>query len=125
MNKPLISFIGLLLFLSGFCLPAGAEDVVWNPRTPAGGAATIDPDFYFQMADKAKDGSSNRQVTQTFDGRPFKRGFFEVGDDGQVAYYDLSGNKVDLDGVGVIEDDPDNPPNGVVYYSAPTQVTTY
>ncbi|MDY6955162.1 MAG: hypothetical protein SWE60_26970 [Thermodesulfobacteriota bacterium] len=125
MNKPLISFISVFLFLLGLCLPVGAEDVVWRPRTPAGGAATIDPDFYFQMADAAKEGSKSVQVSQTFDGSVYKRGFFEVADDGQVAYYDLSGEKVDLDRVAKIEDDPDRPPNGVVYYSAPRQVTTY
>ena len=37
MNKPLISLIGLFLLLLGLCLSAGAEDVIWHPRTPAGG----------------------------------------------------------------------------------------
>jgi len=125
MNKPLSSLSGLFLLLLVLCLPAGAEDVIWHPRTPAGGAATIDPDFYFRMADAAKEGSGSTQVSQTFDGSVFKRGYFEVADDGQVVYYDLSGNKVDLGRVASIEDDPDNPPNGVVYYSAPRQVTNY
>jgi hypothetical protein len=77
------------------------------------------------MADAAKEGSQGLQITRTFDGRVFKRGFYELTDDGQVVYYDLAGEKVDMDRVASIEDDPDNPPNGVVYYSAPRQVVTY
>lgn len=125
MHKALISLIGLFLLLWGVCLPVGAEDVVWHPRTPAGGAGIADPDFYFRMADAAKEGSGSQQISKTFDGVVFKRGFYELDDDGQVVYYDLSGEKVDLGGVASIEDDPNNPPNGVVYYSAPRQVITY
>lgn len=124
MNKPLISLIGLFLLLLGLCLSAGAEDVIWHPRTPAGGGG-IGTDFYFQMAEAAKKGSGQRQVTETFDGSVIQRGFYELTEDGQVVYYDMSGNKVNLDGIASIEDDPNNPPNGVVYYSAPRQVITY
>jgi len=121
----LISLVGLFLLLWGLCLPAGAEDMVWHPRTPAGGAGVADPDYFFRMADAAKEGFENTQISHTFDGRVYQRGFYEIADDGGVVYYDLSGEKVDLDRVANIEDDPDRPPNGVVYYSAPKQVTTY
>jgi hypothetical protein len=77
------------------------------------------------MAEAAKEGSGGKQMTQTFDGRLLGRGFYEVTDDGQVIYYDMMGNKMDVDRVGAIQDDPDNPPNGVVYYSSPIQVITY
>ncbi|MDY6954674.1 MAG: hypothetical protein SWE60_24485 [Thermodesulfobacteriota bacterium] len=125
MNKALSSLIGLSLLLWGVCLPAGAEDMIWQPRTPAGGAGTIDPDFYFQMADAAKEGSRNTQIQRDLAARVFKRGFYEIGDDGRFVYYDMNGQRVDLDGVGSIEDDPENPPNGVLYITAPGRVTTY
>jgi hypothetical protein len=125
MNKRLISLLGPFLLLALLCLSAGAEDLIWEPRTPAGGGYISDPDYYFRMADAAKSGSENRQVSQTFDGYPFARGFYEATDDGRVVYYDVNGQKVDVDNVAKVEDDPDNPPNGVVYYTAPKQVVTY
>jgi hypothetical protein len=125
MNKRLISLLGPFLLLTLLCLSAGAEDLIWEPRTPAGGGYMADPDYYFRMADAAKSGSETMQVSQTFDGHPFARGFYEATDDGRVAYYDKDGNRVDVNNVAKIEDDPDNPPNGVVYYTAPRQVVTY
>jgi hypothetical protein len=120
------SVLGLFLFF--LALPPGlvqGGEISWHPRTPAGGASVIDADYYIQMLDKAESGPSRHQVTETFDGHPFKKGYFEIMDDGRVVYFDLDGNRIDARDVAIIEDDPDNPPNGVVFYTAPKQVVTY
>ena len=114
-----VSFLVLMLFS-----PVQAGEISWKPRTPAGGAAIVDPDYYFQMLNKVEDGPTNHQITQTFDGHPFKKGYFEITDDGNVVYFDMDGDRIDTSEI-LIEDDPDNPPNGVIYYTAPRQVITY
>ncbi|MDY6987148.1 MAG: hypothetical protein SWQ30_03740 [Thermodesulfobacteriota bacterium] len=125
MNKALISFIGLLLLLWGVCLPAGAEDLVWQPRTPAGGAATLDPDFYFQMAQAAKQGSGSAryQVYQTFGDYPMGLGYYEINEDGSLTYYDRAGKEMDLRNVGEIETDTSVGENAVRYYSTEKSVS--
>lgn len=125
MMKQVISFLGASLLAVLLLLPVQAGEMSWRARTPAGGAALVDPDYYFQFLESAEDGSKNMQITETFDGHPFKYGYSEITDNGDVVYYDLDGHRVNIRDINKILDDPDNPPNGVIYVTPPRQVVTW
>jgi len=124
--KQVTSFLGASLLVLLLLAPVQAGEISWKPRTPAGGTAFVDPDYYFLLLQNSINGtSSTRQFTDTFVEYPFKKGYFETADDGSVLYFDLAGERVDPRDVLIDTDpnNPDHPETGVTYFKPPRTVT--
>ena len=123
MNRQMLGLLGAFLFFVLFFAPAWAEDMVWSPRTPAGGGY-IDPDYYMKMAEVVQNGSFVQvQEHVTFQPKEIGYGSAEWDDTGRLIFYDAKGERVDLDNFGEYSDDPDRP-NGVKYSSPSKTVIT-
>ena len=121
MNRQMLGLLGTFLFFVVVCVPAWATDMVWAPRTPAGGGY-IDPDYYFRMIEMVEHGPDTVQVSESFGGTWIGRGYWEE-DDGRVSYFYENGERADLNEV-TVDNDKDNQPFGVLFYEPSQTVTT-
>ncbi len=122
MNRQMLGLLGTLLFFVVLCAPAWATDMVWAPRTPAGGGY-IDSDHYARMINWVEHGLDTVSVVESINKCWIGNGYWKEGDDGRINYFYKNGEKANLSEVN-IEFNENNQKYPIQFFEPSRTVTT-